>query len=70
LRRHLGQKLASNHYDVCGSGASFVALLSDLGPEDAINLIVLALTEHKIVIHSLRPAEITRVAEALITVSC
>ncbi|XP_076803788.1 C-myc promoter-binding protein-like isoform X2 [Clavelina lepadiformis] len=49
------------------SGASFLALLDDLGPENTIALIVLALTEHKIVIHSLRPAEITCVAEALIT---
>ena len=50
------------------SGASFIALLDDMGPENMITLLVLALTEHKIVIHSLRPAEITCVAEALITV--
>nr|XP_018671970.1 C-myc promoter-binding protein isoform X3 [Ciona intestinalis] len=49
------------------SGASFLALLDDLGPENTLTLLVLALTEHKIVIHSLRPAEITCVAEALIT---
>uniref|UniRef100_H2ZEF0 C-myc promoter-binding protein n=1 Tax=Ciona savignyi TaxID=51511 RepID=H2ZEF0_CIOSA len=49
------------------SGASFLALLDDLGPENTLTLLILALTEHKIVIHSLRPAEITCVAEALIT---
>jgi len=49
------------------SGASFVTLLENLGAENTLNLIALALTEHKIVIHSLRVSEITCVAEALIT---
>lgn len=51
------------------SGASFLALLDNMGPDNTITLLVLALTERKIVIHSLIRAEITRVAEALITVS-
>ncbi|XP_039272461.2 C-myc promoter-binding protein-like [Styela clava] len=49
------------------SGASFLALLDDLGADNTLTLITLALTEHKLVVHSLRRAEITRVAEALIT---
>jgi len=49
------------------SGASFVTLLENLGPENTLNTVLLALTEHKIVIHSLRVSEITCVAEALIT---
>lgn len=49
------------------SGASFLALLDDLGADNTLTLITLALTEHKLVVHSLRRAEITRVAEALIS---
>ena len=45
-----------------------MTLLENLGPDNMLNLITLALTEHKIVIHSLRVFEITCVAEALITV--
>uniref|UniRef100_UPI00358E3CF8 C-myc promoter-binding protein-like isoform X2 n=1 Tax=Myxine glutinosa TaxID=7769 RepID=UPI00358E3CF8 len=47
------------------SGASFCTLLQNLGPEKSVSLLLFALTESKIVVHSLRPAVLTSVAEAL-----
>ncbi|XP_072421485.1 C-myc promoter-binding protein isoform X10 [Chiloscyllium punctatum] len=49
------------------SGGSFTTLLQNLGPEKAISLLLYAVTEHKILIHSLRPAVLTSVAEALVS---
>ncbi|XP_078283564.1 C-myc promoter-binding protein isoform X8 [Rhinoraja longicauda] len=49
------------------SGGSFTTLLQNLGPEKAITLLLFAVTEHKILIHSLRPAVLTSVAEALVS---
>jgi hypothetical protein len=51
------------------SGASFSALLRWLGPDNSIKLFYYALTEHKLLIHSLRAALLTSVAEALVSVS-
>ncbi|XP_033107546.1 C-myc promoter-binding protein-like isoform X4 [Anneissia japonica] len=47
------------------SGASFCALLRNLGPDNCMNLLVYALLEHKILLHSLRPALLTSVSEAV-----
>ncbi|KAM8876301.1 C-myc promoter-binding protein-like isoform 1-T1 [Synchiropus picturatus] len=49
------------------SGGGCSTLLQNLGPENAITLLVFALTEHKILVHSLRPAVLTRVTEALVS---
>lgn len=49
------------------SGAGFRSLLSNLGPENCLHVLLLALTEQKILIHSLRPATLTAVAEALVS---
>ncbi|XP_055372585.1 DENN domain-containing protein Crag [Condylostylus longicornis] len=49
------------------SGAGFQHLLSNLGPENCLHILILALTEQKILIHSLRPATLTAVAEAVIS---
>ncbi|MBN3282941.1 MYCPP protein, partial [Polyodon spathula] len=49
------------------SGGRFTTLLQNLGPENAITLLVFAVTEHKILIHSLRPAVVTSVTEALVS---
>ncbi|XP_072320638.1 C-myc promoter-binding protein-like isoform X2 [Eucyclogobius newberryi] len=49
------------------SGGSVSALLLNLAPENAVTLLVLALTEHKILIHSLRPSVLTSVTEALVS---
>ena len=54
---------------VCGSGGRFSTLLQNLGPENAVTLLVFAVTEHKILVHSLRPAVVTSVTEALVSVS-
>ncbi|XP_045565097.1 C-myc promoter-binding protein isoform X2 [Salmo salar] len=48
------------------SGGRFSILLQNLGPENAITLLVFAVTEHKILVHSLRPAVLTSVTEALV----
>ncbi|CAM9798503.1 unnamed protein product [Lampetra fluviatilis] len=50
------------------SGASFSMLLVNLGPEHLLALLHAALMENKILIHSLRPAIQTSVAEALVSV--
>ena len=57
------------HSSMCFSGASFTMLLMSLGPEDTMNLLLYTLMEHKILIHSLRHAVLTSVAEAVANVS-
>lgn len=57
-------------FSLINSGGKFSALLQNLGPENAVNLLVFAVTEHKILIHSLRPSVLTSVTEALVSVSC
>ncbi|XP_017322099.1 C-myc promoter-binding protein isoform X2 [Ictalurus punctatus] len=49
------------------SGGSLSTLLLNLGPKNAVTLLVLAVTEHKILVHSLRPAVLTSVTEALVS---
>ncbi|XP_074836988.1 DENN domain-containing protein 4B isoform X2 [Carettochelys insculpta] len=49
------------------SGASFLTLLQNLGPENAVRLLLAVLTEQKLLIHSLRPDVLTSVSEALIS---
>lgn len=51
------------------SGGRFSTLLQNLGPENAVTMLVLAVTEHKILVHSLRPDVLTSVTEALVSVS-
>ncbi|VDP01248.1 unnamed protein product [Soboliphyme baturini] len=47
------------------TGASYVDFLTLLGTDNCIYMILLALTEQKILIHSLRPWHLTSVAEAI-----
>ncbi|XP_051575093.1 DENN domain-containing protein 4B-like isoform X1 [Myxocyprinus asiaticus] len=49
------------------SGASFVKLLQNLGPENTCTLLLAVLTEHKLLLHSLRPDVLTSVSEALVS---
>lgn len=56
-------------FGVTHSGASFLQLLQNLGPELAITLLLAVLTEHKLLVHSLRPDLLTSVCEALVSVS-
>lgn len=49
------------------SGAGFRHLLSNLGPENCLHVLLLVLTEQKMLIHSLRPSTLTAVAEAVST---
>ncbi|XP_031424878.1 C-myc promoter-binding protein-like isoform X3 [Clupea harengus] len=49
------------------SGGRFSTLLQSLGPENAVTLLVYAITEQKILVHSLRPAVLTSVTEALVS---
>uniref|UniRef100_A0A8C5G5I2 DENN/MADD domain containing 4B n=1 Tax=Gouania willdenowi TaxID=441366 RepID=A0A8C5G5I2_GOUWI len=51
------------------SGASYLKLLQNLGPENACTLLLAILTEHKLLLHSLRPDELTSVSEALVSIS-
>uniref|UniRef100_A0A7N6FBE6 DENN/MADD domain containing 4B n=1 Tax=Anabas testudineus TaxID=64144 RepID=A0A7N6FBE6_ANATE len=51
------------------SGASFLKLLQNLGPENACTLLLAVLTEHKLLLHSLRPDVLTSVSEALVSMS-
>lgn len=44
-------------------------LLQSLGPEPAVTLLLAVLTEHKLLVHSLRPDLLTSVCEALVSVS-
>lgn len=57
------------HLAIAHSGASFLQLLQSLGPELAIILLLAVLTEHKLLVHSLRPDLLTSVCEALVSVS-
>ena len=50
------------------SGANFRLLVSTLGPDNCLLLLVLALTEQKILLHSLRPDVVTAVCEALMQI--
>ncbi|XP_052793201.1 C-myc promoter-binding protein-like isoform X2 [Mya arenaria] len=49
------------------SGASFVAMLKNLGPENCMTILLYVLHEHKILVHSLRASVLTAVAEAIST---
>ncbi|XP_077576436.1 DENN domain-containing protein 4B isoform X2 [Stigmatopora nigra] len=51
------------------SGASFLKLLQNLGPGNACTLLLAVLTEHKVLLHSLRPDVLTAVGEALISMT-
>uniref|UniRef100_A0A8B9USA6 DENN domain containing 4C n=1 Tax=Anas zonorhyncha TaxID=75864 RepID=A0A8B9USA6_9AVES len=48
------------------SGADFSTLLMNLGPENCATLLLFVLLEGKILLHSLRPAVLTGVAEAVV----
>ncbi|XP_060055607.1 DENN domain-containing protein 4C isoform X2 [Erinaceus europaeus] len=48
------------------SGANFSTLLMNLGPETCATLLLFVLLESKILLHSLRPAVLTGVAEAVV----
>ncbi|CAH1404549.1 unnamed protein product [Nezara viridula] len=50
------------------SGASFRQLLMNLGPENCLAILLCALTEQKMLVHSLRPDVLTSVAEAISTI--
>ncbi|XP_011257996.1 DENN domain-containing protein 4C isoform X3 [Camponotus floridanus] len=47
------------------SGASFKQLLINLGPDNCLLILLLILTEQKILVHSLRPDVLTSVSEAI-----
>ncbi|KAI2797635.1 DENN domain-containing protein 4B [Blomia tropicalis] len=49
------------------NGASFKRLLFNLGPENCLHVLLFALTEQKILLHSLRTSILTEVAESIIT---
>jgi len=51
------------------SGASFIDLLLSLGVDSCISLLLFALLEHKLLIHSMRLDLLTSVAEAVSSVS-
>lgn len=51
------------------SGASFRQMLMNLGPDNCLMVLLLVLTEQKLLIHSLRPDILTAVAEAVSVVS-
>lgn len=53
---------------VSSSGASFLKLLQNLGPENSCTLLLAVLTEHKLLLHSLRPDVLTSVSETLASV--
>ncbi|XP_043917018.1 DENN domain-containing protein 4C [Protopterus annectens] len=48
------------------SGANYSTLLMNLGPENCATLLLFVLLESKILLHSLRPAVLTGVAEAVV----
>uniref|UniRef100_A0A3P9PJT6 DENN domain containing 4B n=1 Tax=Poecilia reticulata TaxID=8081 RepID=A0A3P9PJT6_POERE len=50
-------------------GASFLKLLQNLGPENSCTLLLAVLTEHKLLLHSLRPDVLTSVSEALVSMT-
>ncbi|XP_033751078.1 C-myc promoter-binding protein-like [Pecten maximus] len=47
------------------TGASYITMLKNLGPENCMNLLLHILLEQKILLHSLRPAVLTGVAESV-----
>lgn len=47
------------------TGASFIQLLSILGVDNTMNVLLFGLSEQKILLHSLRPSVLTGVAEAI-----
>ncbi|XP_071449879.1 DENN domain-containing protein Crag isoform X2 [Hetaerina americana] len=47
------------------SGASFRLMLTNLGPDNCLIVLLCALTEQKLLVHSLRPDVLTAVAEAI-----
>uniref|UniRef100_A0A8B9K142 DENN/MADD domain containing 4B n=1 Tax=Astyanax mexicanus TaxID=7994 RepID=A0A8B9K142_ASTMX len=47
----------------------FVKLLQNLGAENACTLLLAVLTEHKLLLHSLRPDVLTSVSEALVSMT-
>ncbi|XP_012934851.1 DENN domain-containing protein 4B [Aplysia californica] len=49
------------------SGASFITLLGNLGPDHTMSVLLFVLLESKILLHSLRPTVLTEVAEAVST---
>ncbi|CAG2163408.1 unnamed protein product [Oppiella nova] len=49
------------------TGASFTQMLRNLGPENCLHVLLFALTEQKLLLHSLRPDVLTSVAEAVVT---
>ncbi|XP_037532427.1 DENN domain-containing protein 4B [Nematolebias whitei] len=51
------------------SGASFLKLLQNLGPESTCTLLLAVLIEHKLLLHSLRPDVLTSVSEALVSMT-
>ena len=51
------------------SGASFRLLVNNLGADNCLMILLLVLTEQKLLIHSLRPDVLTAVAEAVAVVS-
>ncbi|XP_068179237.1 DENN domain-containing protein 4B [Antennarius striatus] len=51
------------------SGASFLKLLQNLGPEHCCTLLLAVLTEHKLLLHSLHPDVLTSVSEALVSMT-
>jgi len=52
-------------FDLRFSGAGFRELLMNLGPDNCLTILLLALTEQKLLVHSLRPDVLTAVAEAV-----
>lgn len=52
-------------FDSRFSGAGFRELLMNLGPDNCLMILLLALTEQKLLVHSLRPDVLTAVAEAV-----
>ncbi|KAM9293981.1 DENN domain-containing protein 4B [Gastrophryne carolinensis] len=50
------------------SGASYATLLQNLGPENAVTLLLAVLTEQKLLVHSQRPDVLTSVAETLVSI--
>uniref|UniRef100_A0A452UR13 DENN domain containing 4C n=1 Tax=Ursus maritimus TaxID=29073 RepID=A0A452UR13_URSMA len=60
-------KIVHNHLFLFSpSGADFSTLLMNLGPENCATLLLFVLLESKILLHSLRPAVLTGVAEAVV----
>ncbi|XP_054636937.1 DENN domain-containing protein 4B-like isoform X1 [Dunckerocampus dactyliophorus] len=51
------------------SGASFLKLLQNLGAGNTCTLLLAVLTEHKVLLHSLRPDVLTAVSEALVSMT-